>query len=98
MLDESNSTVVAAAHPIHRAVTKLFILMIWAYQLAIRPFLIGSCKFQPSCSEYAAQALARHGLSRGAWLSVRRICKCHPFGPGGIDPVPEFPTPTTGRP
>lgn len=97
MLDENNTAVVATLNPILRTVTKLFILMIWAYQLALRPFLIGSCKFQPSCSEYAAQALARHGLSRGMWLSIRRICKCHPFGPGGIDPVPEPAAPTSGQ-
>ena len=97
MTAERNPTGVAALNLIHRAVARLFILMIWAYQLTLRPLLIGSCKFQPSCSEYAAQALARHGLSHGAWLSVRRICKCHPFGPGGIDPVPESATPHPGR-
>ena len=98
MLDERNATALAALSPVQRTVTRLFILMIWAYQLALRPLLMGSCKFHPSCSEYAAQALAHHGLSRGAWLSIRRICKCHPFGPGGIDPVPEVPRPIAERP
>ncbi len=98
MMDKSNGIAAACMNPVHRTVARLLILMIWAYQLALRPLLIGSCKFQPSCSEYAAQALARHGLSRGGWLSLRRICKCHPFGPGGIDPVPESAPPAPGRP
>ena len=55
----------------------------------IRPLLIGSCKFCPTCSEYAIEALRIHGLWRGSWLAIRRICRCHPFGPGGIDPVPD---------
>ena len=58
------------------------------YQLIIRPHLIGSCKFCPSCSDYAAEALREHGLVYGFWLALRRIARCHPFSPGGIDPVP----------
>ncbi|MEN6327119.1 MAG: membrane protein insertion efficiency factor YidD [Syntrophomonas sp.] len=47
-----------------------------------------SCRFYPTCSSYAIQALEKHGLLKGGWLAVRRICKCHPFNPGGHDPVP----------
>jgi len=67
----------------------LAILLIRCYQAGLRPFLIGSCKFHPSCSEYAAQAIVQHGLWRGVWLGIRRLSRCHPIGPGGIDPVPQ---------
>ncbi len=59
------------------------------YQVALRPFFFGSCRFTPSCSEYTAEAVHRHGPWRGGWLGVRRICRCHPFGGSGYDPVPE---------
>jgi putative membrane protein insertion efficiency factor len=65
------------------------IALICAYRTAIRPFLFGSCKFCPSCSEYAIEAFQRHGLWHGARLAASRLCRCHPFSPGGIDPVPE---------
>ena len=63
--------------------------LIRAYQLAISPLLGPRCRFLPTCSDYAAQALERHGLVRGMWLAVRRIARCHPFGGSGLDPVPE---------
>jgi putative membrane protein insertion efficiency factor len=59
-----------------------------AYQVMVRPLLLGTCKFCPSCSDYAAEALQTHGLARGLLLSVRRVSRCHPFSHGGIDPVP----------
>jgi len=65
--------------------------LIWlvrGYQLAISPFLAPSCRFHPSCSYYAIEALQRHGLGKGLWLAVRRISRCHPWHPGGHDPVP----------
>lgn len=58
------------------------------YQRWISPYLPPSCRFSPSCSEYAAQAVVRHGLLWGAWLALRRVLRCHPFHPGGYDPVP----------
>lgn len=65
--------------------------LIWlvrAYQLAISPLLPPSCRFHPSCSCYAIEALQRHGAVRGGWLAIRRIGRCHPWNPGGHDPVP----------
>ena len=70
-------------------VAGLVILAVRAYQFAVRPLLIGSCKFCPSCSEYAIIALNRHGLIRGGALAARRVLRCRPLSPGGIDPVPE---------
>ncbi len=66
----------------------IIIGLIRCYQAAIRPHLIGTCKFCPTCSEYAIGALRGHGLLRGVLLSCRRLIRCHPFSRGGIDPVP----------
>lgn len=65
--------------------------MIRWYQRWISPYLPPSCRFTPSCSEYAAQAVEHHGLVRGGWLAVRRVLRCHPLHPGGYDPVPGRP-------
>jgi putative membrane protein insertion efficiency factor len=59
------------------------------YQLLISPVLPASCRFHPSCSAYAMEALAKHGPVTGSWLAVKRVCRCHPWNDGGIDPVPE---------
>ena len=67
---------------------RLLILGVRAYQVGIGPMLPASCRYYPSCSAYAIEALERHGAMRGAWLAVRRILRCHPFRPGGYDPVP----------
>ena len=59
------------------------------YQLGLSPLVGPACRFTPSCSEYAREALARHGLVRGSAYAARRLLRCHPFGPAGFDPVPE---------
>jgi putative membrane protein insertion efficiency factor len=66
----------------------LLIFIITLYQRLISPFLGPSCRFTPTCSQYAKEALRKHGLLKGLGLSVRRILRCHPFHPGGYDPVP----------
>ena len=58
------------------------------YQKLISPMLPSSCRFYPSCSEYAKQAIQKHGFFRGTWLATKRLSRCHPLNPGGIDPVP----------
>ena len=66
--------------------------MIRAYQLLVRPLLPPSCRFYPSCSHYAAEAVTRHGPRQGAWLALRRLLRCHPWGGSGYDPVPPAPS------
>ncbi|HEY9382305.1 MAG TPA: membrane protein insertion efficiency factor YidD [Gemmatimonadales bacterium] len=63
-------------------------LLIRGYQRVVSPALPSSCRFSPSCSQYTLEAIERHGLVRGGWLGARRIVRCHPFNPGGFDPVP----------
>jgi len=69
--------------------TSMLVVLVRAYQKLVSPLLPASCRYSPSCSEYAAQAFARHGFVRGAWLSVARIVRCNPWSEGGEDPVPE---------
>ena len=66
----------------------LLIAALRGYQYLLRPMLGANCRFHPSCSDYALEAVERHGALRGAWLAARRIGRCHPWNPGGHDPVP----------
>lgn len=67
----------------------LLLFGVRAYRIFLSPFFGGACKFYPSCSRYADQAIERWGARRGAWLALRRLLRCRPFSPGGYDPVPE---------
>lgn len=66
----------------------LFLFFIRAYQIILSPMIGPSCRFHPSCSQYAYEAILRYGSVKGLALAVKRILKCHPFNPGGFDPVP----------
>jgi putative membrane protein insertion efficiency factor len=66
---------------------RLGLLLIHGYQLLLAPFAGGACRFEPSCSAYAIEAVTRHGLIRGGWKALRRIARCHPFAQARIDPV-----------
>lgn len=71
-------------------IRRLLVLLVKLYQRVVSPLLPRACRFHPSCSAYAIEALERHGAVRGAWFTLKRLGRCHPFHPGGIDPVPEL--------
>jgi putative membrane protein insertion efficiency factor len=68
--------------------SRILQFLIRSYQLLLSPFLGDHCRFTPSCSQYAMEALDKHGALKGSWLAIRRILRCHPFCDGGYDPVP----------
>ncbi len=67
---------------------RLLVAMVQAYRIVLSPHLGAQCRFEPSCSVYAIEALERHGAVRGVWLTLRRLLRCRPWGPHGYDPVP----------
>jgi putative membrane protein insertion efficiency factor len=71
------------------ALRKIPVGIIKLYQIVVSPMLGPTCRFYPSCSYYAIDAITQHGLTKGCWLSLKRILKCHPLHDGGYDPVPE---------
>jgi len=75
---------------LHRAAKSLLLAGIRLYQAFVSPVTFSACKFHPSCSRYAYEAVERHGARRGAWLALQRLWRCRPFAPGGCDPVPEI--------
>ncbi|MGD8911496.1 MAG: membrane protein insertion efficiency factor YidD [Candidatus Thiodiazotropha sp.] len=68
---------------------RIMIALIRLYQTILSPFVGQHCRFYPSCSSYALEALEKHGALRGLWLSLKRVSRCHPWHEGGVDPVPE---------
>ena len=77
---------------------RLLVSMLRGYKRWLSPLLGPRCRFVPSCSEYAMQAIALHGAGRGSWLAVRRVARCHPLHPGGHDPVPGTPDAVADHP
>ena len=67
---------------------RALLLLIEVYRVTLAPLIGGFCRFAPSCSGYAEEAIRRHGAAAGGWLAVRRVLRCHPFHRGGLDPVP----------
>ena len=68
---------------------KILVQLIRGYSYLISPFLGNNCRYYPSCSRYTQEAVEKYGALRGSWMGLRRILRCHPFHPGGYDPVPE---------
>jgi len=75
---------------------RMLLGLIRGYQRFVSPWLGSRCRFYPSCSAYTAEAIARHGGGRGLWLGLKRVLRCHPFHPGGYDPVPGSVDPSRG--
>jgi putative membrane protein insertion efficiency factor len=69
-------------------IKKIVVILIKGYKMFISPLLPPSCRYQPTCSTYAIEAVERFGVLQGGWLAIKRILRCHPFHPGGYDPVP----------
>ncbi len=78
-------------------VAVLLSLLVKVYRYTLSPVLPPSCRYAPSCSEYAVEALERHGALRGTWLAAKRVARCHPWGEWGYDPVPEDDAPAPAR-
>ena len=70
------------------AAARVLVAALTGYRRFISPLFLPRCRFLPSCSEYAVEAVRAHGAVRGGWLAIRRLARCHPFHPGGLDPVP----------
>jgi len=74
--------------PSRGLMSRLLSFLVLGYRYSVSPLLGTHCRFHPSCSSYALEALERHGAARGGWLLIRRLARCHPWHPGGHDPVP----------
>ncbi len=82
------TTVGDVLHTVLRLPGRALVLLVRGYQTFISPMTPPTCRFYPSCSQYAVIAIERHGAVRGTWLAVRRLLRCHPWNPGGVDDVP----------
>jgi len=82
---------VQLAHARPSAAARVLMVLITGYRRFVGPMFAPRCRFAPACSAYALEAVREHGALRGSWLAVRRIGRCHPFNPGGFDPVPPAP-------
>ena len=71
-----------------KVAARIILILIRAYQVGISPWLGPACRYEPTCSAYAEQAVRKHGAARGSWLALRRLLRCHPWGGSGHDPVP----------
>jgi putative membrane protein insertion efficiency factor len=81
---------------INAMMKRLLLAPIWVYRNAISPVIGPRCRYEPTCSTFAVEAIERHGAWAGGWMTTARLCRCHPLGPAGIDPVPEQ-LPVNGR-
>ena len=68
--------------------SRIALALIRFYKLTLSPFFSGSCRYVPGCADYMSESITRFGVVRGGWLGTKRLCRCHPFGGSGVDPVP----------
>ena len=88
MRDVQANFVYRAGVALDRALARLLMSLVRLYQITLSPWIGGQCRFYPTCSHYSMSALAQHGAVRGTWLTMKRLGKCHPYHPGGVDEVP----------
>ena len=88
LITETSSNDAFARTADWRPGVRLCLALIRGYKILISPYFRGSCRFLPSCADYAAEAIERHGVLKGTWLGLRRLARCHPLGRAGHDPVP----------
>lgn len=88
---------VPASGPVGRLARSGALALLRAYKLLLSPLFAGACRHLPTCSDYAAEAVVRHGVARGSWLALTRLARCRPFGTSGHDPVPTAWPPRDGR-
>ena len=86
--DRVGSALRAALQAVRRLPALVLLALLRTYQLVVSPWTAPSCRYYPSCSQYAVIAVGRHGALRGGWLAIRRLARCHPWTPGGVDDVP----------
>ena len=70
---------------------RIALALIRVYKIVLSPLFAGSCRYMPGCADYMTESITRHGFVRGGWLGTKRLCRCHPFGGHGYDPVPQSP-------
>jgi putative membrane protein insertion efficiency factor len=90
-ITEIPSSVDPASDDDYSLAVRVSLRVIRAYKVAVSPYLAGSCRFLPTCADYAAEAFARHGVVQGTWLTAKRLARCHPLCAAGHDPVPVKP-------
>lgn len=88
LITETSSNAALAENASPSLGVRVALLLLRVYKVFISPYFRGSCRFLPSCADYAAEAIARYGLVRGSWLAARRLARCHPLCEAGHDPVP----------
>lgn len=88
VMARAKAMLLRGAHGLLLIPKRLLLFLIWFYQKAISPHFAPCCRFTPTCSAYAKEAILKYGALKGGYLAIRRILKCHPFHPGGYDPVP----------
>ena len=97
-LNSSNYSDGPAACPERAKGVEWALALLRVYKIILSPLFAGSCRYVPSCSEYMSESIARHGVMRGGWIGTRRLCRCHPFGGHGYDPVPVAPEARSPKP
>ena len=95
---ETSPAVAAVARTLRRLPASVLLALLRTYQLVVSPWTAPSCRYYPSCSQYAVVAVRRHGALHGGWLAIRRLARCHPWTPGGVDDVPPAREKTSAHP